>query len=395
MSPLLSIDDALARVLVHAAPLEAEQVELAGALGRVLAADAVAAVDLPPFPSSAMDGYAVRAGDTPGRLAVIGESAAGRPAEQALAAGSAIAISTGAVVPDGADAVVPVEDVAVDGSAVETGPTVVGANIRRRGDDVAAGAIVVARGMPLTPPRAAALAAAGVATLTCARRPHVVVASTGSELRPPGAPLARGQIYESNAVLLAGQAETEGAAVERRGPVPDDEGPLRAALADALEADVLVTSGGVSVGPHDLVRRLLAEAGVEEVFWGVAVRPGKPLFFGVRGRTLVFGLPGNPVSALVGFELFVRPALAALQGRTPPGPAFRPGRLAAPVRRDVRRDQLVRATTRRDDDAVLLEPVSGQESHMIVRAVAADALALVPRGEGELPEGATVAYLPL
>jgi len=158
---------------------------------------------------------------------------------------------------------------------------------------------------------------------------------------------------------------------------------------------VLVTSGGVSVGPHDLVRRIEAELGVEEVFWRVAVKPGKPVSFGLRGSTLVFGLPGNPVSSLVGFELFVRPAVLALQGVANPLPRFEPGQLAAAVKQSAGRDQLVRARARLDGEGVLLEPLAGQESHMIVRAAAADALVLVPRGEGELPAGAFVSYLRL
>ena len=195
--------------------------------------------------------------------------------------------------------------------------------------------------------------------------------------------------------MLAAAFEAAGAEVERIGPVPDDEGEHRRALERGLEADVLVSSGGVSVGPHDLVRRILAELGVEEDFWGVAVRPGKPLAFGVRGRTLVFGLPGNPVSALVGVELFVRPALLALQGATDPGPAYETARLAAPLRRNAARDELARARTRRDADGTLLEPLTGQESHMIARAAGADALVLVPSGEGRLEPGERVRYLPL
>ncbi len=183
--------------------------------------------------------------------------------------------------------------------------------------------------------------------------------------------------------------------VERIGPVADDEEEHRRALAYGLEADVLVSSGGVSVGPHDLVRRILAELGVEEDFWGVAVRPGKPLAFGVRGRTLVFGLPGNPVSSLVGVELFVRPALLALQGATDPEPAYETARLAAPLRRNAARDELARARSRRDAEGTLLEPLTGQESHMIARAAGADALVLVPSGEGELAAGERVRYLSL
>jgi molybdopterin molybdotransferase len=177
--------------------------------------------------------------------------------------------------------------------------------------------------------------------------------------------------------------------------VADDEDAHREAIARGLDHDVLVTSGGVSVGPHDLVRRIEAELGVEEVFWRVAVKPGKPVSFGVRGRTLVFGLPGNPVSSLVGFELFVRPALLALQGHADPLPRFEPGRLAAAVRSNPSREELLRARRRFRGDAVELEPLAGQESHMIASAAAADALVLLPRGEGELAAGETVRYLRL
>jgi molybdopterin molybdotransferase len=177
--------------------------------------------------------------------------------------------------------------------------------------------------------------------------------------------------------------------------VGDDETALRAALGRGLGADVLVTTGGVSVGEHDLVRASLVRLGVEEVFWGVAVRPGRPIAFGVAGRTLVFGLPGNPVSALVGFELFVRPALLALQGAADPGPELLPGRLGVAVRQNAARDELLRSRMRIEADAVVLEPLAGQESHMIVRAAGANALALVRRGDGELPAGAPVRYLRL
>ena len=233
------------------------------------------------------------------------------------------------------------------------------------------------------------------AEVTCGRRPRVAILATGTELRRPGATLRPGEIYESNGAMLTAQLSAAGAEVTRLEPVADDEEAHRRALERALELDVLVTSGGVSVGPHDLVRRIEAELGVEEVFWRVAVRPGKPVAFGVRGATLVFGLPGNPVSSLVGCELFVKPALAALQGAADPRPRFAAGRLAAGVVRNAVRDDLLRARTRLGDDGVVLEPVAGQESHMIVRAAEADALVLVPRGEGELAAGSAVRYLPL
>jgi molybdopterin molybdotransferase len=396
VADLLSIDEALERILARARPLPAEAVRLEEAAGRVLADPAVAAVDLPPFASSAMDGFAVRAADTPATLRVVGQVAAGRPAARALEAGEAAAIATGGVVPEGADAVIPIEYVVAHDNEVEVRePLAVGANVRPRGGDARAGDVVVEAGARIGPARIGALAAAGVAAVACARRPRAAVLTTGTELRRPGEPLSPGQIYEANGPMLETQLRSAGADVERLPPVADDPDEHRRALEHALAADLAVTSGGVSVGPHDLVRQVEAELGVEEVFWRVAVKPGKPISFGVRGETLVFGLPGNPVSSLVGFELFVRPAVAALQGAAEPGPVFESGRLEVPLRRNPARDELVRARRAAGADGPVLVPLSGQESHMIVRAAAADALVLVPRGEGTLEAGDIVRYLRL
>jgi molybdopterin molybdotransferase len=305
-------------------------------------------------------------------------------------------IATGGVVPDGADGVVPIELVVQDGNEVEV-PAAVGRgdNIRPRAGDVSAGEVVVARGSRLAAPQIGALAAAGLEAVVCGRRPRVAVLATGTELRRPGEPLGPGEVYEANAVLLATALAAAGADVELLPAVADDERAHRDALERGLEADVLVTSGGVSVGPHDLVRRILGELGAEEVFWGVAVKPGKPLAFATRGRTLVFGLPGNPVSTLVSAVVFVRPALLALQGAAEPGPVFAAGRLAASVRRNEHRDEFVRARSVPSAAGIALEPVTGQESHMIVRAASADALVHAPRGSGELAAGELVRYLPL
>jgi molybdopterin molybdotransferase len=390
VSTLPTIDEALALVLARVRPLEAEDVPVARAAGRVVAEPAAAVTDLPPFDSSAMDGYAVRAADTPGGLTVVGQSAAGSPSPRELGAGEAIVISTGAVVPAGADAVVPVERTSGDLEVEGVAP---GENIRPRGGDARTGDVVVEAGDVLRPAQLGALAAAGVATVRCTRRPRVAVLATGTELRAPGEPLELGEIYESNTVLLAAQLESAGAEVTVLDAVSDDEGATRAALERGLAFDVLVTSGGVSMGVHDLVRGSLASLGAEEVFWRVAVKPGKPIAFAVRETTLAFGLPGNPVSSLVGFELFVRPALLALQGARDPGPAYLPGRLGAAVRRTEQRDELLRARTHSEDGAVVLTPLTGQESHMIVRSAAASALVHVPRGGGELSAGAQVSYL--
>jgi len=396
VAELLTFEEAQARVLVHAQPLEAEAVALERAAGRVVAEPARAVVDLPPFPSSAMDGFAVRAADVPGTLAVVGEAAAGLPSSRRLGAGEAIAISTGGVVPSGADSVIPIEYVVRNDNVVQIGDSIeMGSHVRPRGGDVAAGDVVVEAGARLGAAQLGGLAAAGVAEIRCSRLPRVALLSTGTELARPGEPLGEAQVYEANAVMLAAALAAAGALTEVLPAVADDESALRAAVERGLAADVLVSSGGVSVGPHDLVRQIEAELGVEEVFWRVAIKPGKPVSFGVRDATLVFGLPGNPVSSLVGCELFVKPALRALQGLTEPLPRFELGTLAAPLRRNDARDDFVRARSRLDQDGSVLEPLSGQESHMIARAAAADAVVHVPRGEGELAAGAAVRWLRL
>ncbi len=379
-----------------ARPLRPEPVPIAEAGGRVTAEDIRARVDLPSFASSAMDGFAVRASDLPATLSIAGESAAGRPFAAQLGPGCAVAISTGAVVPEGADAVVPIEDVVQHDNGVEISQSSEpGAHVRPRGGDVTAGEVVVPAGASLTPGRLAAAAASGIAELPCRRRPRVALLATGSELVTPGHSLGPGQIYETNGLMLALALAEGGAEVVSEPPVADDEAALREALERGLSADVLVTSGGVSVGEHDLVRAVERELGVDEVFWRVSIKPGKPVSFGVRGETLVFGLPGNPVSALVGCELFVKPALRALQGLLDPLPRFEPGTLAVGLRRNGERDEFVRARSRVEGSALVLEPVSGQESHMIVHAAAADALVHVPRGNGELASGTTVSWLRL
>jgi molybdopterin molybdotransferase len=396
VAPLLSLEEAQERVLGHARRLPVENVPIADACGRAGAEDVRARVDLPPFASSAMDGFAVRAADLPGTLRIVGESAAGTPFDGQFEAGGAVAISTGAVVPQGADAVVPIENVSKQDNTVGiTESPESGAHVRPRGGDVATGEVVVPAGVRLTPARMAAAAASGVAELSCVRRPRVTVLATGSELVDPGEPLQPGQIYETNSLMLSAALTAAGAEVVVERPVADDEEALRETLERGLAADVLVTSGGVSVGEHDLVRAVERELGVEEVFWRVAMKPGKPVSFGVRGETLVFGLPGNPVSALVGCELFVKPALRALQGLGDPLPRFEPGRLAAGLRRNEERDEFVRARSRIDGEVLVLEPVTGQESHMIVRSGAADALVHIPRGNGELAAGSTVRWLRL
>jgi molybdopterin molybdotransferase len=393
---LISFEDAQRLVLEHVSPLPAAPIALAEAYGRVVAEDVRSEVDLPPFDSSAMDGFAVRAEDTPGVLPVVFHVAAGSPAPRPLEPGEAMGIGTGGALPFGADAVIPIEYVVQNDNRVEIPePVDVGANVRPVGGDLRLDDVVVSAGTVLGPAHVGALAASGVAQVSCARRPRAAVLATGSELRTPGEPLRPGQIYEANGLILDAQLRSAGAEVDRLPSVADDEDAHREAIARGLQADLLLTTGGVSVGVHDLVRQVEADLGVREVFWGVSVKPGKPISFGVREGRLVFGLPGNPVSALVGFELFVRPAVRALQGAAAPGPEWERGRLAESVRANPARDELVRARARVDDEGITLEPLAGRESHMIARAAGANALVLVPRGEGELAVASSVRYLRL
>ena len=396
MPDLLTIDDALARIVENAQLLPVETVAVAAAMGRVVREPATAHVDLPPFPSSAMDGFAVRAAETPGELPIAYRVAAGAPPPGPLPAGAAAGISTGGTVPAEADAVVPVEIAEDLGSdVVIAGAAVPGQHVRPRGGDISAGATVVPDGSRLGAAQIGALAATGVAEVVCSIRPRVAVVATGSELRSAGDVLAAGQIYESNRAMIAAVLARANADVDVLPVVEDDADAHREAIARGLESDVLVTSGGVSMGEHDLVRRVAADLGVREIFWGVAVKPGKPLSFGARDRTLVFGLPGNPVSSLVGAIVFVTTALLALQGARNSLPRYASGVTSTTFRRNPHRDEFVRAVRMDDGDAVRLEPIVGQESHMIARAAAADALVHVPRGEGELEAGSLVRFLAL
>jgi molybdopterin molybdotransferase len=259
----------------------------------------------------------------------------------------------------------------------------------REGDTVAEA------GVWLGPAQIGALAAAGIARVVCSARPRVAVLATGSELRMAGERLAAGQIYESNRAMVATVLERAGADVELLPVVADDDDAHREAITRGLDADVLVTSGGVSMGEHDLVRRVEAELGVQEVFWGVAVKPGKPISFGVRDGTLVFGLPGNPVSSLVGALVFVSTGLRAMQAARDPLPRYTLAMTDGVLRRNPHRDEFVRASRVDHDGDVVLRAISGQDSHMIARAAAADALVHVSRGDGEIGSGELVRFLAL
>ncbi|MFL5862425.1 MAG: gephyrin-like molybdotransferase Glp [Solirubrobacteraceae bacterium] len=395
-TPLISIAEARRCVLRAVAPLGSERIGLDDALGRVLADDVAAVGDVPPFPCSAMDGYAVTAGEAGRTLTIVGESRAGTPSQHHLTAGEAIRISTGAAVPPGATAVIPQENVVTDGDRViETGTAVApGEHVRAPGEDIQAGTVVLTAGARLGPVALGAAAAAGVGTVIAAVRPRVSVLCTGDELRAPGEPLGPGEIHNSNAPMLTGLARGAGAVTTAAQRLPDDREATTSGIGAALDqSDVVIISGGVSVGPHDHVKPALDALGVEEVFWSVSLQPGKPTWFGVpaTGAPLVFGLPGNPVSAVVTFSLFVAPALTALQGAPSPAPPRATAVLGIDVARNPARDQMIRVRLESDDDVVRAYPNGAQGSHILTSLLGADALALIPAGEGKIAGGATVA----
>jgi molybdopterin molybdotransferase len=389
VADLIGTAEARRRVLEAARRLPAEDVELDEALGRVLAEDVRSGLDVPPFDSSAMDGYAVVAGPE-AQLRVVGEARAGHPAEAAVRPGEAIRISTGAAIPEGCDAVVPVERVEELDGAIRTPSTEPGRHIRRAGEDVASGTTVLRAGARLGPAELGVAASVGRTTLPCARRPRLALLVTGDELARPGEPLGPGRIYSSNGFVLAGLAGEAGAELVARETVPDTADGTQAAIGRALDAaDVVVVSGGVSVGPHDHVKGALREHGVEERFWGVRLKPGKPVWFGVRDGTFVFGLPGNPVSASVTFTLFARPLLAAMQGADPE-PERGTAVLDEAMPGNPQREQAVRVRLRAADDGWHASPTGPQGSHVLTSMLGADALAMVPPGDGGLPAGARV-----
>ncbi|MFN8620586.1 MAG: gephyrin-like molybdotransferase Glp [Chloroflexota bacterium] len=416
---LLRLEEARARMLAGLAALPAETVPVAEALGRVLAADAIARDTLPPWDNSAMDGFAVRAtdvagasADAPVRLRVIGESAAGHAPSVAVEPGTAVRVLTGAMLPDGADAVVPVEDTDAPqgvaalpdavGVRVAAGP---GAHVRRRGGDLRTGDHLLDAGTRLTPQALAVLAAAGLGEVAVHRRPRVAILGTGDELVPPGQPLGPAQISDSNSIALAAQAAAAGAEVVRLGLAPDRrEVILERLRAGIAGADLVVSSGGVSVGAHDEVKEAFDEVGRMDL-WRVAIQPGKPLAFGRAtapdGReVLLFGLPGNPVSSFVTFELFVRPVIRALAGHPEAvGRRMARARLSAEAHTSLGRRAFLRvrlgADPARPDDpsALVAELAGGQGSHVLSALARANGLAIIPEEVEVAPAGALVDVL--
>lgn len=393
-------------VLERTASLGVEPVAAGAALGRILAEPVTSAEAIPGFDNSAMDGYAVRAADTaaagaetPVALTLTDESRAGHPAREAVGPGEAIAISTGAMIPDGADAVVRVEDTdgARKGEVSIRAAVEAGRDLRHAGDDIGPGELVLDRGAELGPAEIGVLASVGRAKVVCARRPRVAVLTTGDELQEPGEPLRRGAIRNSNAHTLAALVSAAGAELAFAEIVADTPEATEAALGRALTTEITVISGGVSVGPHDHVKAGLAQLGAEEVFWGVALRPGKPTWFGLAprrpglgpARGLVFGLPGNPVSAIVTFLLFVRPAIRAMLG------ARDVARRATAVLDEAYaktpgRAHLVRCTLELRDDGWHARTTGDQASHVLTSMLGADALAIIPTESGDVAAGERV-----
>jgi len=400
----IEIDDARRMVLERAGALADEPVGLADALGRVLAADVHGADPVPAFDSSAMDGFALRCADVSGAgphapvaLRVAGESRAGRPSAAQLGREEAIAISTGAMIPAGADAVVAVEQTrSVDGRVEVLTAVAPGEYVRLAGEDICAGQRVLARGTRLGAAELGVLASLGQAEVSCVRRPRVAVITTGDELVPAGSALTPGAIHDANAYSVPALARQLGAELESLATVPDDAQATRRAIEDALEhADVAVICGGVSVGAHDHVRPSLAALGADEHFWGVALRPGKPTWFGTRGATLVFGLPGNPVSAMVTFTLFVAPAINALSG-APSGLRRTTATLTRDYAKAPGRAHAVRCRLALGEHGWRAEPTGDQRSHILTSMLGADALAIIPTASGDVHAGeqVEVALLP-
>jgi molybdopterin molybdotransferase len=395
---LPSIDAARGLILgVLSGRLGAEQVAVGDAVGRVLAEDLRAKGDVPPFASSAMDGYAVTAGQAALKLPLVGESRAGRPYTGSFVSGEAVRISTGAAVPKDANAVIRQEDVRVGDGVIDTlANTDVGENIRSAGGDLQAGALLAHAGAVISPNALGVIIGGGFAAVEVAKRPRVCVLATGDELRAPGEPLGPGEIHNSNGAVLSVLAARCGASVEPVARIRDDPGATEAALAEALDrCDVLLLTGGVSVGPHDHVRPALARLGVVQHLWGVALQPGKPTYFGSRGAKLVFGLPGNPVSAVVTFSLFARAALVALQGADPDAGRGSSALLTENVRRRADRERAVCVTLALRGEGTLATPTGPQESHLLSSLYGAEALAMIPTGDGVQPAGSLVALEPL
>jgi molybdopterin molybdotransferase len=390
VSSLLPVAEAQARLLGAVRAVATETLPLAATLGRYAAADVQALRTQPATALSAMDGYAIRFADLPGAWRLTGESAAGRPLDRALRPGETARIFTGAAMPAGADTVLVQEEARVEGDTIHLsgeGPPRLGANVRRAGLDFSAGDTIVRRGERLTPARFAVLAIAGLREVTVHRPVRVAIAATGDELAPLGTLDA---LPESNRLMVAAQLAGLPVEIVDLGILPDRLEALREALAGA-DADLIVTTGGASVGDHDLVRPALEAAGGRIDFWRIALRPGKPLLAGTLGKALFLGLPGNPVSAFVTTELFVKPVVRALAGADAPLPAQATARMAEPLPENGPRTDYMRG--RVDTDGVRVAAI--QDSSMLLTLARADCLVIRPPHAPATPVGEIVDIFPI
>ena len=395
--PLISIEEAQRLAVAPLRALGAERVPVAAALGRVLAEDVTAATDVPPHDNSAMDGYAVRTADAVdgAELEVIGEVAAGRVATRPLAAGQAYRIMTGAPIPPGADAVIMQEQTERRGERVRLQRGVrLREHVRDRGEDVRAGELVLRRGVTLRAAELGTLASARRAQVAVTRRPIVALLSTGDELRDVDQPLDGGAIADTNSYALAALTRDAGAEPRVLPIVRDDPAALAAAIADARRADLLVSTGGVSVGEHDHVKAVLQSLGAQLTAWRVDMKPGKPVALAILGDTPFYGLPGNPVSAMVAFTLFVRPAIRTALGCSTPFDLERASaRLDAPLSVRGERRQLLRARLRFVDGRLTATPMPRQGSGVLTSMLAANGLIVVEAGTHRFDAGADAAVL--
>ncbi|RYG45293.1 molybdopterin molybdenumtransferase MoeA [bacterium] len=392
---MISFPEARAKILETITSLSAEKVAIDALGGRVFTEPLVCPFDVPHFDNSSVDGYAVRAADGNARRIVVGASSAGGAKPRPVGRGEALRIFTGAPLPEGADAVVMQEDAEVEEDVFQTESTVKeGAFIRRQGEEIAAGATFDVAGRVATPPLVGLAASFGFAEIPVVRRPRVVVVGTGNELVPPGTPLAPGQVYASNPIALVAAIRAMGLEAESR-LVGDDPAATQKTLAQALDSfDVVITTGGVSVGDHDLVRPSLTALGVEEIFWRVSVKPGKPFYFGRRSEKTVFGLPGNPVSALVTFHVLVRPALRKMLGLLHPEEETT-ARLTAEIRRKDLRYEFMRAHLANAEGGQTAEPALHQGSHMQTGLALSEGLIHMPEGLALAEAGTQVTVTPL
>ena len=398
---MIDYADALRRVVARARPLAAEPVPLAGSLGRTLAQDVRARAPIPPFAKATMDGYAVKAGDTrPGtngqsvELAVIDDLPAGRVSRKALGSGQAVRIMTGAPLPKGADAVVMVEDTEKAGTRVKIFRAVApGDNIGQAGEDLEKGDLILEKGGLIGPAEVGMLAALGLASVRVVRRPKLAVIATGDEIVEPGEKAGPGCIWNSNGYSLLSLALEAGTEASYLGIARDKTSRLGLKIRKAKDADILVVSGGVSVGDYDLVKEELRGLGVRPVFWQVRIKPGKPTFFGVRGRQLVFGLPGNPTSAMVMFHLFVRPAIDLMLGRKQPGLRSAKAVLEQEVTVRPGRTQFLRGGLVGEGPLLRVEPFPDQRSGVLRSMVRSRVLIVVPADSSRIEKGREVRIL--